>query len=171
MLIDQENEWLKEISVSVSPQILQAIERYATRRKIPPQDDTRGMILEGHTTYSPEEITDGKTPAFCFVFGLESIRISLYDNVPRRIVYFNAADGYFESCYIERKQTQKAIRRLLLEDNTFQHQALAKIQDLLDGVAWDANTLDNIARVMMQAGYRIRDIEERDRDDLLESKE
>ncbi len=44
--------------------------------------------------------------------------------------------------------------------------ALLEIQNALDGVEWTPDTLERIARVMVAAGYRIRDLEENDRDDL-----
>jgi hypothetical protein len=36
-------------------------------------------------------------------------------------------------------------------------ETLLEIQQLLDGTAWSATTLDEIAEIMRQAGYRIRD--------------
>lgn len=38
--------------------------------------------------------------------------------------------------------------------------ALLKIQELMDGVAWSSDTLEGIAEVMVEAGYKIRDLEE-----------
>lgn len=40
--------------------------------------------------------------------------------------------------------------------------ALLAIQELLDGVEWTPDTLDEIARIMREAGYRIRDLDDRD---------
>lgn len=38
--------------------------------------------------------------------------------------------------------------------------ALLRIQELMDGVEWTPDTLQEIAEVLEQAGYRIRDTEE-----------
>ena len=46
------------------------------------------------------------------------------------------------------------------------HDAILAIWQLLDGEYWTPDTLDDIARVMISAGYRIRDTEGIDRDDL-----
>jgi hypothetical protein len=43
------------------------------------------------------------------------------------------------------------------------HDAMLAIQELLDGVEWSPNTLDEIAAIMWRAGYRIRDAEDEDR--------
>lgn len=43
-------------------------------------------------------------------------------------------------------------------------EALFAIQTLLDGVEWTTNTLDEIARVMVLTGYRIRDLDDKDRE-------
>lgn len=40
--------------------------------------------------------------------------------------------------------------------------ALLAIQELLDGVEWDSRTTDKIAEIMVQAGYRIRDLDDED---------
>lgn len=40
--------------------------------------------------------------------------------------------------------------------------ALLEIQELLDGVEWNSDTCDAIAQVMDRAGYRIRDLDDRD---------
>jgi hypothetical protein len=45
------------------------------------------------------------------------------------------------------------------------HDALLAIQELMDGTEWSADTLEAIARVMVSAGYRIRDLDEVERDD------
>jgi hypothetical protein len=47
----------------------------------------------------------------------------------------------------------------------FDHEAMLEIQQVLDGVEWTADTLDCIARILLQAGYRIRDLDDRDLDD------
>jgi hypothetical protein len=39
------------------------------------------------------------------------------------------------------------------------HDALLAIQELMDGVEWSADTLDGIAKIMVSAGYRIRDLD------------
>ena len=46
--------------------------------------------------------------------------------------------------------------------------ALLRIQELMDGVEWTPDTLDEIARVMRRADYRIRDLND---DDIPELKE
>lgn len=44
------------------------------------------------------------------------------------------------------------------------HDAMLAIQELLDGTEWSADTLEAIADVMLKAGYRIRDLDEVDRE-------
>jgi hypothetical protein len=39
---------------------------------------------------------------------------------------------------------------------------LLAIQELLDGTSWDADTLAQIAEIMVRAGYRIRDCDDVD---------
>src|SRR4051812_10676038 len=48
------------------------------------------------------------------------------------------------------------------------HDAMLAIQELLDGVAWDADTLESIARILVNSGYRVRDLNDIDMDDLLD---
>lgn len=43
------------------------------------------------------------------------------------------------------------------------HAALLAIQELLDGVEWSADTLGEVAQIMIGAGYRIRDLNDVDR--------
>lgn len=40
--------------------------------------------------------------------------------------------------------------------------ALLRIQEVLDGVEWSPDTLDAIAAIMVEAGYRIRDLDDED---------
>lgn len=40
------------------------------------------------------------------------------------------------------------------------HEALLAIQEQLDGVEWGSQTLEEIARIMEAAGYRIRDMDD-----------
>jgi hypothetical protein len=40
------------------------------------------------------------------------------------------------------------------------HEAMLAIQELLDGQVWTAEVLEEIADVLQQAGYRVRDIED-----------
>jgi hypothetical protein len=42
------------------------------------------------------------------------------------------------------------------------HEAMLAIQQELDGVEWTADTLECIAEILQQAGYRIRDLDDRD---------
>jgi hypothetical protein len=42
------------------------------------------------------------------------------------------------------------------------HDAMLAIQELLDGVEWSPNTLSEVAWILERAGYRVRDIEDRD---------
>lgn len=42
------------------------------------------------------------------------------------------------------------------------HNAMLAIQELMDGVEWSADTLDEIAQIVRDAGYRIRDTNEVD---------
>ena len=41
-------------------------------------------------------------------------------------------------------------------------EVLLEIQGLMDGVEWTPDTLDEIAQVMIQAGYRIRNLDDID---------
>lgn len=41
-------------------------------------------------------------------------------------------------------------------------EALLAIQELMDGVEWTPDTLEEIKQVMVAAGYRIRDLDDRD---------
>ncbi len=40
------------------------------------------------------------------------------------------------------------------------HEAMLAIQELLGGQVWTAEVLEEIADVLQQAGYRVRDIED-----------
>lgn len=40
------------------------------------------------------------------------------------------------------------------------HEIVLEIQQLLDGTEWQASLLEDIARLLTDAGYRVRDIEE-----------
>jgi hypothetical protein len=40
------------------------------------------------------------------------------------------------------------------------HDILLAIQELLDGVEWKVDMLDEIARLLSDNGYRVRDIDE-----------
>ena len=42
------------------------------------------------------------------------------------------------------------------------HDAMLAIQQQLDGVEWTAETLEQIADILQQAGYRIRDLDDRE---------
>lgn len=44
------------------------------------------------------------------------------------------------------------------------YDAMLAIQDLLDGQVWSPDTLEDIAKIMVNAGYRIRDAEDIDRE-------
>lgn len=44
------------------------------------------------------------------------------------------------------------------------HEAMLAIQQQLDGVEWSSQTTENIAAIMTQAGYRIRDLDDRERE-------
>src|SRR5439155_15080322 len=48
------------------------------------------------------------------------------------------------------------------------HEALLAIQELMDGVEWSPDTLDEIASVMRRAGYRIRDTDGIDPEEIKE---
>lgn len=43
------------------------------------------------------------------------------------------------------------------------HDLLLAIQNRLDGVEWSSDTLEEIAGLMVASGYRIRDLDDRDR--------
>jgi len=43
------------------------------------------------------------------------------------------------------------------------HTLLLAIHELLDGVEWSPDTLEQIAQLMMDSGYRIRDVDDVDR--------
>jgi len=38
-------------------------------------------------------------------------------------------------------------------------EAMLAIQDLMDGIEWNADTLDAIAQIMVEAGYKIHDLD------------
>lgn len=40
------------------------------------------------------------------------------------------------------------------------HETLLAIRDQLDGVEWSTRTLDEIAAILIEAGYQIRDLAE-----------
>lgn len=40
------------------------------------------------------------------------------------------------------------------------HDVILAIHALLDGTAWDADTLDEIAKILDDNGYRVRDLAE-----------
>jgi hypothetical protein len=42
------------------------------------------------------------------------------------------------------------------------HEAMLAIQQELDGVEWTADTLEHIAEILQQAGYRVRDLDDHD---------
>ncbi len=42
------------------------------------------------------------------------------------------------------------------------HEAMLAIQELMDGVEWNSDTLDAIGAIMTKAGYRLRDLDDRD---------
>jgi hypothetical protein len=42
------------------------------------------------------------------------------------------------------------------------HEAMLAIQQALDGVEWTADTLERVAEILHRAGYRIRDLDDRD---------
>jgi hypothetical protein len=42
------------------------------------------------------------------------------------------------------------------------HEAMLAIQQELDGVEWTADTLERIAEILHEAGYRVRDLDDRD---------
>jgi hypothetical protein len=42
------------------------------------------------------------------------------------------------------------------------HEAMLAIQQELDGTEWTAETLERIAEILQQAGYRVRDLDDRD---------
>lgn len=44
--------------------------------------------------------------------------------------------------------------------------ALLEIQTELDGVEWTPDTLERVAAIMVKAGYRIRDLDDVDREEL-----
>jgi hypothetical protein len=48
------------------------------------------------------------------------------------------------------------------EDIMSDHEAMLAIQQELDGIEWTADTLDRIAEILQHAGYRIRDLDDRD---------
>lgn len=43
------------------------------------------------------------------------------------------------------------------------HDLLLAIQELLDGTEWNADTLEAIATLMVDSGWRIRDLDDVDR--------
>ncbi len=43
------------------------------------------------------------------------------------------------------------------------HEGMLDIQELLDGREWNSDTLANIAAVVVAAGFRVRELEDRNR--------
>jgi hypothetical protein len=48
---------------------------------------------------------------------------------------------------------------------TSDHELVLAIQDLMDGTAWDADTLQEIARLLVSMGYQLHDLDGRLYDD------
>ena len=44
------------------------------------------------------------------------------------------------------------------------HDAMLAIQEELDGVEWGSDTLERIATILIESGYRVRDLDDRDPD-------
>jgi len=44
------------------------------------------------------------------------------------------------------------------------HEAMLQIQEALDGREWNADTLETIAAILVEAGYRLRYLDEIDSD-------
>ena len=44
------------------------------------------------------------------------------------------------------------------------HDLILEIQERLDGVEWTPGTLNEIAHLLVESGYRVRDLDDRDRD-------
>lgn len=42
------------------------------------------------------------------------------------------------------------------------HEILLQIQELLDGVEWTPETLDEVAKLLNDNGYRVRDLDDKD---------
>jgi len=42
------------------------------------------------------------------------------------------------------------------------HEILLAIQELMDGVAWSSDTLDKISVLLVDNGYRVRDLDDVD---------
>jgi hypothetical protein len=38
------------------------------------------------------------------------------------------------------------------------HEAILAIQELMDGVEWNGDTLEAIAEILINAGYKVRDL-------------
>jgi hypothetical protein len=74
-----------------------------------------------------------------------------YNTANRKLAQFHATQGPTIAETIERTR------------NDSDHNALLAIQELLDGVEWTPDTLDNIAEILTRAGYRVRDLNEVDR--------
>jgi hypothetical protein len=45
------------------------------------------------------------------------------------------------------------------------HEALLAIQELMDGVEWNPTTLNQIAAILIECGYRVRDLDDVDLDE------
>jgi hypothetical protein len=56
------------------------------------------------------------------------------------------------------KQPSKRVRGYSMDD----HDAMLAIQQELDGGEWTADTLERVAEILQQAGYRIRDLDDHD---------
>jgi hypothetical protein len=44
------------------------------------------------------------------------------------------------------------------------HDAMLAIQECLDGTEWNSNTLEEVAAIMTAAGYKIRDLDDVERE-------
>lgn len=57
-------------------------------------------------------------------------------------------------------ETLKAVKDALARAEYAEQGALLAIQEIMDGVEWSPDTLDEIAQVMIRAGYKIGDMKE-----------
>jgi hypothetical protein len=73
--------------------------------------------------------------------------------------------GHQTQPYRSRREAINAWNARKLRGDNSDHDAMLAIQELLDGKVWDADAIDRVALIMIEAGYKIRDTDDVDRPD------
>lgn len=99
-------------------------------------------------------------PYYRFRFNVPSLQV-VGIRTEHEFLYLDAfCSGFLsglERSIMKRKETEVVMK---MRTSDTDHQALLDIQELMDGVNWSPNTLDAIAEVLENAGYRVRDTDE-----------